>query len=140
MTPETQTEDVVATGIDFVRAITTLYGTEKGLELWEKIASVVDPDIKGQIFFKMLTGDFVKKVTVTALDPNLAFNLGNVRQINAVSCIKTIRDVSNPTLSLKDAKDAYDRLTDGKETVINIGKNSRNDVLKKLAMVGINAH
>lgn len=98
--PEEHKTAIISNGLHFMRAITEAYGADKGMELWDTIASTLDPDVKGQIFFAMITGTYNDKVEirgVTAMGQN-----------NAVACIKAIRQYSG--LGLKEAKDVYDRL------------------------------
>ena len=83
-----------------MRSITEAYGSEDGLALWEQISSVLDPDVKGQIFFAMITGTYNDQVHLKGLGTG-AIN-------NAVACIKEIRTWSG--FGLKEAKDAYDRV------------------------------
>lgn len=98
--PEDHKTAIVSNGLHFLRSITECYGTEKGLELWEQIASILDPDVKGQIFFAMVTGTYNDRIELRGVTP------GGMH--NAVPCIKAIREHSG--LGLKDAKDMYDRL------------------------------
>lgn len=96
--PDEHKTAVISNGLHFMRSITEAYGTDKGLELWEQIASVLDPDVKGQIFFAMITGTYNDKVEIRGVKTDA----------NAVACIKEIRTWSG--LGLKDSKDIYDRL------------------------------
>lgn len=83
-----------------MRSITEAYGADKGLELWEQIAGVLDPDVKGQIFFAMITGNYNDRILLKGISASA--------QNNAVNCIKEIRAWTG--LGLKDSKDMYDRL------------------------------
>jgi len=83
-----------------MRSITEAYGADAGLELWEQIAGVLDPDVKGQIFFAMITGTYNDRI--------LLKGIGASAQNNAVNCIKEIRAWTG--FGLKDSKDLYDRL------------------------------
>lgn len=96
--PEEHKTSIISNGLHFMRSITEAYGSEKGLELWEQITSVLDPEVKGQIFFAMITGTYNNRVELKKVDPDA----------NAVWCIKAIRQWSG--LGLKDAKDMFDRL------------------------------
>ena len=58
MIPAAYKEDIIQIGINFMRSITEAYGTDEGMKLWDTIASTLDPDVKGEIFFDMLTGDY----------------------------------------------------------------------------------
>ena len=102
MIPEDHKTAVVSNGMHFMRAITEAYGAEEGLKLWEQIASVLDGDVKGQIFLAMVTGNYNDRVHLKGLFPQ--------GQANAVPCIKAIREWDRRGLGLKEAKDMYDRL------------------------------
>ncbi len=100
MIPEEHKTALITNGLHFMRSITEAYGADKGMEMWEEITSVLDPDVKGQIFFAMITGTYNDRVHIKGLS-NSALN-------NAVGCIKEIRRWSG--LGLKESKDMYDRL------------------------------
>lgn len=98
--PEEHKTAIISNGLHFMRSITEAYGAEKGMELWEQITGVLDPEVKGQIFFAMITGTYNDKVELKGLKTS--------GTNNAVACIKEIRTWSG--LGLKDSKDMYDRL------------------------------
>lgn len=103
--PEEHKTAIISNGLHFLRCITEAYGSEKGMELWEQITCVLDPEVKGQIFFAMITGTYNNKIEIrgiTAAGSN-----------NAVACIKAIRQYSG--LGLKESKDIYDRLRMGRD-------------------------
>ena len=100
MIPEQHKTAIISNGLHFMRSITEAYGADAGLELWEQIAGVLDPDVKGQIFFAMITGNYNDRI--------LLKGIGASAQNNAVNCIKEIRAWTG--LGLKDSKDMYDRL------------------------------
>ena len=101
--PEEHKTAIISNGLHFMRAITEAYGADKGMELWDTIASTLDPDVKGQIFFAMITGTYNDKVELRGVTAT--------GQSNAVACIKAIRQYSG--LGLKESKDMYDRLRSG---------------------------
>lgn len=106
MIPEEHKTSLISSGLHFMRCITEAYGADKGLELWEQIASVLDPDVKGQIFFAMITGNYNDRITIKGIR----------RDDSAVACIKAIRGVDKRGLGLKDAKDLYDRVRSGSKS------------------------
>jgi hypothetical protein len=100
MIPEDHKTSIISNGLHFMRSITEAYGADEGLVLWEQITSVLDPDVKGQIFFAMITGQYNDRILlkgVTTMGTN-----------NAVGCIKEIRAWTG--FGLKESKDLYDRL------------------------------
>lgn len=126
MIPAEFKEDIIQSGINFMRSITEAYGTDEGMKLWDTIASTLDPDIKGQIFFAMLTGDYNGVVSITSAQA------GSDR----VWRIKAIRNVTHPSLGLKDAKDLSDLLDAGKTIKLNINPKKRTEALAELRNAG----
>ena len=102
MIPEDHKTAVISNGLHFMRSITEAYGADEGLKLWDTIASTLDPDVKGQIFMAMVTGNYNDRIHLKGLHP--------YGQENAVACIKAIREWDKRGLGLKEAKDMYDRL------------------------------
>ena len=98
MIPEDHKTAVISNGLHFMRSITEAYGSDKGLELWEQITSVLDPEVKGQIFFAMITGQYNNRILLKGLE----------EEINVIWCIKAIRQYTG--FGLKEAKDLVDRL------------------------------
>jgi hypothetical protein len=100
MIPEEHKTSIITDGMQFMRSITEAYGAEKGMELWDTIASTLDPDVKGQIFFAMITGEYSTKLHISAKP--IPFGQAH----NAVPAIKAIRTVTG--YGLKEAKDMWD--------------------------------
>jgi len=101
MIPEGHKEEVINTGIEFLRSITEAYGAEEGMNLWDTISSTLDPDIKGQIFFAMLCGEGGDVIHIRSLRPD--------HQI--VPIIKIVRTATG--YGLKEAKDLVDSVRNG---------------------------
>ena len=100
MIPEEHKTAIISNGIHFMRSVTDAYGADEGMKLWDSITSVLDEDIRGQIFFAMITGSYNDRIHLKGI--------GNLGNNNAVACIKEIRTWSG--LGLKESKDIYDRL------------------------------
>lgn len=100
MIPEDHKTAIISNGLHFMRSISEAYGADKGLELWEQITSVLDPDVKGQIFFAMITGTYNDRILLKGISAS--------GQNNGVACIKEIRTWTG--MGLRDSKDLYDRL------------------------------
>ena len=96
MIPEDHSTAVVSAGLHFMRAITEAYGADEGMRLWNTIADTLDPDVKGQIFFAMITGTHNDTILLSGVYANA----------DAVSCIKEIRNWTG--YGLKEAKDTLD--------------------------------
>ena len=115
MIPHEHKEEVIHTGIAFMRSITLAFGAETGMELWETISSTLDPDVKGAIFFSMLTGESGNRITIRDYQRNVN---------NKVAIIKAIRGCTG--LGLKEAKDLSDIL-------MGSGYNSSGHILVSVA-------
>lgn len=101
MIPEDHRTAVISTGLHFMRAITEAYGTDEGMQLWETIAGTLDPDVKGQIFFAMLTGTHNDTIVLRGI------NLPT----DKVKCVKEIRNWTG--LGLKEAVDVLNKVEHG---------------------------
>ena len=126
MIPTDHKQDIIQSGINFMRSITEAYGTDEGMKLWDSIASVLDPDVKGQIFFAMLTGEFNGIITIT----------GHNNHADRVRMIKTIRNVDKRGLGLKEAKDMSDLLSSGKSIKLEVDPQTRAMSLSELRKAG----
>jgi hypothetical protein len=117
---------IVSDGIAFIRSITSAYGSDTGMELWDTIANTLDPDIKGKIFFAMLTGTHDDRVTMT----------GSVAGSNKIACIKLIRQYTG--LDLLGAKNAYEEAGDyGKPTTLKVDPKQRRAFIDELRQNGM---
>lgn len=93
----TAKEELVSNGISLLQSLTTHFGSDQGLEAWDKFCEVIDPGIKGDIFFAMLMGKSGHTVYLQSPPAGVT---------NAVAVIKTIREYA--CNGLKEAKDLYD--------------------------------
>lgn len=126
MIPAEHKEEIIQSGISFMRSITEAFGTNEGMKLWDTIASTLDPDVKGQIFFAMLTGEYNNIVNITGHNPGA----------DRVRMIKTIRNVDKRGLGLKEAKDMSDHISVGKPVKLEIDPSVRSMVLSELRRAG----
>jgi ribosomal protein L7/L12 len=126
MIPAEHKVDIIQSGMNFMRAITEAYGIDEGMKLWDGIASVLDPDVKGQIFFAMLTGEYNHVINVT----------GHIMGADRVRMIKTIRTVDKRGLGLKEAKDMCDLLSSGKPFKIEVDPQYRVAGMNELRKAG----
>ena len=141
MIPHEHKDEIISSGIAFMRSITLAFGADTGMELWDTIARTLDPDVKGAIFFSMLTGESGNRITIRDYERN-----GN----NKIAIIKAIRGCTG--LGLKEAKDLTDDLMGagynssgtyigsngtGTPITIDIGKDRhRNTCVKELREAG----
>lgn len=117
---------IVSDGISFIRSITTAYGSDTGMELWDTIANTLDPSVKGKIFFAMLTGTHEDRVTLT----------GAVAGSNKINCIKLIRQYTG--LGLVEAKNAYENAGDyGQKVSLKVNPKYRREMIDELRQNGM---
>lgn len=128
MIPEEHKQDIIQSGINFIRSITEAYGSDEGMKLWEAMADTLDPSIKGHIFFAMLTGEYNSVISIYKFDS----------AANKVAMIKAIRTVDKRRLGLKEAKDMCDSLLVGNTIRVEVEPNTRNSSLLQLRMAGFN--
>lgn len=132
MIPKEHESAILQSGMHFMRSITEAYGADEGMRLWDTIASTLDPDIKGKIFFALLTGQYQDRLSIQL----------DMSRYNAMVCrvegIKAIREVAG--LGLKEAKDIHDSMTLGKIENLTIDPVHRAAYITKLANVCIIAH
>jgi hypothetical protein len=129
MIPVEHKQEIIASGINFMRSITEAYGSDEGMKLWDSIASVLDPDVKGQIFFALLTGDYNGIVMINSFNSTA----------NRVAMIKAIRTVDRRMPGLKEAKDMVDDLiAKNKAISLEINPRHRIKVLDELRYAGFN--
>ena len=105
MIPELYRPQVISTAAQFVQAITKAYGADVGMELWDKISSVLDPSVKGDLFFDMIAGDINHQLVIKLAGPAAHSNA------NKIGLIKLIREHAVTKPGLKEAKDLVDALT-----------------------------
>jgi hypothetical protein len=128
MIPQEHKHEIITSGMQFMRSITEAYGADEGMRLWETIANTLDPDIKGQIFFAMITGTHNDTIV---LKPGLA---GSGVTANRVAAIKEIRTWTG--MSLRDAKDTSDMVEAGRTVKITVKPGDHANALRGLRKVG----
>ena len=87
-------QSVVDSAISFIAAITEVYGSETGLEIWDRVSATLGDDARGHIFFTMVTG---------ASDFKRVCRVSDYPAHQKVALIKVIRTVTG--MGLKEAKD-----------------------------------
>ena len=120
----TQTlDEVVFDGIRFLESLTRHYGPEKGMAVWEKMGEAVGDEIKGKVFFSMLTGESSNRIRIQA---------GTCTE--AVAAIKAIRIGTG--MGLKEAKDAWD-LSKIKVVTLDVAHEEKRGVVNTLRNIGM---
>jgi hypothetical protein len=120
-------DEVVFDGIRFLESITRHYGPEKGIEVWEKMGEAFGDEIKGKVFFSMLTGESSNRIRIQA---------GTCNQ--AVAAIKAIR--SGTGYGLKEAKDAWDLSRHQVVVLDNVQRDMKNIMVRELRSLGLIVH
>lgn len=116
-------EEVVFDGIRFLESLTRHYGAEKGMEVWEKLGEAVGDEVKGKVFFSMLTGESSNRIRIQR---------GTCTE--AVAAIKAIR--SGTGLGLKEAKDMWD-LSQIKTVVLELHHEEKRGTARDLRKLGM---
>ncbi len=112
---------IVSDGIAFLRSITTAYGSETGMELWDTIANTIDPSIKGKMFFAMLTDSHEDRV---------------VKLTGAVNSANNIRQYTG--LGLTEAKSAYESPVNyGQPVALKVNPKERRHMIDELRYNGM---
>ena len=126
MIPEDHKDAVISNGLHFMRSITEAYGADEGMRLWDTIASTLDPDIKGQIFFAMLVGTHNDTIV---LKPAKANGLSD-----KIAAIKEIRTWTG--YGLKEAKDTADMVNGGRSVTLKVKPAEHAQAIRGLRRVG----
>ena len=124
MIPEDHKDAIITNGLHFMRSITEAYGADEGMRLWETIANTLDGDVKGQIFFAMITGTHNNRIVLKRVGANT----------DRVARIKEIRNWT--ILGLKEAKDVSDMAELGKPTSITVKPQEYGSAVVGLRKVG----
>lgn len=123
-TDDNDLHEVVFDGIRFLESLTRYYGAERGMAIWEQMGEVLGPDVKGQIFFGMLTGESSNRMRI---DRNMC--------TRAVEAIKAIRTYTG--MGLKEAKDAYDLSSIKTVTVECLSREGKRELTRELNTLGM---
>ena len=128
-------DTIVLSGVQFMRSITEAYGAEKGMLVWDKITETMGNDIKGAIFFRLMTGDGECTMSVLASNTKTA-KTGNSSG-NFIEYIKTVRTFTGH--GLKEAKEFCDKTEAGIASNLVIPFNKKIEFIRALNKVGVTA-
>jgi hypothetical protein len=129
MIPEEARGNIIMSSVMLIRAITKAYGAEDGMELWSKIAEVLDPAIKGEVFKAMLIGEFTGQIRIKGIDSS--------RMFDRIGFVRLVRTVDQRRLGLKEAMDIVRTLEAGREFDLEINEKERTTIYRDLNNVGI---
>lgn len=116
-------DDVIFDGIRFLESLSRHYGPEKGMAVWEQMGQTLGDEIKGKVFFSMLTGESSNRIRIQA---------GTCTE--AVAAIKAIRIGTG--MGLKEAKDAWD-LSKIKVVTLDVAHEEKRGVVNTLRNIGM---
>ena len=87
-------QSVVDSSLSFIAAMTDVYGSEVGLEIWDRVSTTLGEEARSHIFFTMITGgsDFKRVCRVTDYPAH-----------QKVALIKIIRTATG--MGLREAKE-----------------------------------
>jgi len=126
---DNDTQDrLVNSSLNLMRDLTEAYGSDRGLALWEVIGSEIGNDIKGKIFFGLISGEYSTS--------GVMYTKANTD--TPVQAIRAIRTATG--LGLKDAKDIYDYVRDTGPKRIECSGTERKALLDTLLYNGHSAH
>ncbi len=117
-------DDVVTDGVQFLKSLTEYYGTDAGMAAWEAMNASLGNEVKGLVFFAMITGGF---------SPQLTINTANCMKI--VDAIKAIRSATG--CGLKEAKDKYDAAKVSPVTLTVKDSRTKTTLALQLAALGV---
>lgn len=126
MLPEQHRESIINSGLEFLRAITEAYGSDEGMKLWDTIASTLDKSVKGDIFFAMISGEYVGNITIRGVAPDR----------NKIGIIKAIRQYDSRGLGLVAARYMAECLDNQESVTMHIEPRNRKDAVNELRVVG----
>ena len=130
MIPEGHRDAIITAAAHFVQEITSAYGGDTGIVLWEQISEVIDPEIRGQLFMVMLSGESLgnSKINIPVQDPVRMKTLSHSR----VEFIRFVRQHDSRKLGLKEAKDISDDIIGSRPTFIMVSFADRSRIISDL--------
>lgn len=126
MIDQEQKASLIQSSIIFMRAVTDIYGADKGMELFNTIADTVDSNLKGEIFVALIKGEYDGKIRIKEFYPSSS----------RVDMIRTLRALDARELGLREAKELVDYLRDGNEITVHVRDINRIYAIKELTNAG----
>jgi len=132
LTPD-QENQVIPAAVYFLRTLTATLGAEVGLHVWDQINATIGNDIKGKVFFAMLTGQVGTEIIMRGFKPRLMPGQPLPNKIDVIKCIRAMSG-----MSLKDSKDVADHVFAGIEKRIACDQSDQRGYwVSKLCSLGI---
>jgi len=128
--PEEYKQELVGASISFMQTVSSIYGPDRGQELWSAIADAIDPDLKNEIFMTMLTGHYQSdkiKITNPYLGP----------LSNKVAVVRAIRKYDKRRLNLREAMNITDNLADAGTSILEVEHQVQPDARAEFRQLGM---
>ena len=120
---------VIESAVIFMRAINEAYGYGIGSNLYDTIVSTLDPEIKGEVFFALLTNPHVGKGRIVLK----SFNCPGA-SLDRIGVIREIRRASG--IGVKEGMDAIKQVETGQPYIFNVEPNKYIEVYDILVFLG----
>lgn len=128
MIPEGHRDDIITAAAHFVQVITSAYGGDTGIALWERISEVIDPEVRDQLFMVMLSGESLGNSKINIPVQNSTATMSS----NRVEFIRFVRQHDSRKLGLKEAKDISDDIIGSRPTFIMVPFADRRRIISDL--------
>lgn len=128
MIPEGHRDDIITAAAHFVQVITSAYGGDTGIALWERISEVIDPEVRDQLFMVMLSGESLGNSKINIPVQNSTATMSS----NRVEFIRFVRQHDSRKLGLKEAKDISDDIIESRPTFIMVPFADRRRIISDL--------
>lgn len=95
--------EVIYSGIGFLRDLSTYYGDERAMQLWDSLRDGMGRDVQNAILMTMLRGGYERRAV-------LSMGVASKEFTKKIEAIKAVRKATGA--GLKDAKDLVERVID----------------------------
>lgn len=95
--------ELIYSGIGFLRDLSTYYGDERAMQLWESLKDGMGRDVQNAILMTMLRGGYERRAVISMGTASKDF----AKKINAIKALRVATGVG-----LKDAKDFIESVMD----------------------------
>lgn len=120
-------DDVIFDGIRFMESIARHYGSERAVELWDKMSEAFGDEVKGKVLFAMLTGETSNRMRVSR---------GTCTE--AVPAIRAMRMATG--MGLKEAKDLWDLTAIKTVTIDGVQRELSGEFVREIRRLGMKVH
>ena len=106
----TVSNNLIRSGIRFLKDLQNDLGTEKGLEVWDKLRESMGDEVAGQVLFGILRGTH-SDIRLTKIGPQKIDAIKLVRECTGMGLkeAKDLVDATPATLIEKGSKEAVDK-------------------------------